>query len=158
MKSILLFAVSGALFFSHYAPANDLMELSFLSGCWQGELNGDNYVSEHYSNPSGGVILGLVKTVSGDKLDFFEFLRIIQRGEQIIYVPYPKGKPGNVEFILVEIEPDKAVFENLDYDFPQRITYRLLADNNLLTQIAGTVEGKYVLQEYSTAPVPCRKH
>lgn len=133
-----------------HAPTGELPEaLGFLHGCWRGELPGGTLVEEQYSGPEGGVLLGHVKTTGADSL-FFEWLKIQVDDEGVWLQPYPRGVQAPVRFQLTELEADKAVFENPAHDFPRRIVYRLLPDERLLTQIAGEIDGKPVLEEYRT--------
>jgi len=147
--AVLLFAVEPAT-----APAVLPAELAFLEGCWTGETGGA-HLDERYSGIDGGTLLGTVKTVRDGRLRFFEFLRIFADDGGSWLQPYPGGKAGP-RFRLVELEPDKAAFENLSHDFPRRIAYRLLPGGSLLTRVAGVVDGEDLVTEYVSEPVDCR--
>jgi len=43
---------------------------------------------------------------------------------------------------MVSVNDREVIFENPDHDFPQRIIYRLLSDEDLLGRIEGTINGK----------------
>lgn len=130
--------------------------LGFLQGCWTGETRGVR-IEENYGDTDGGSLLGTVKTVRDGKLRFFEFLRIYADDEAVWLQPYPSGRKDAPRFRLVELEPDKAAFENDTHDFPRRITYRLLPNGGLLTRVAGVVNGESRLEEYVTLPSDCGK-
>lgn len=137
------------------APAPALpAELGFLEGCWAGETGGAR-LEERYGDLDGGVLLGVVKTVHDGRLRFFEFLRIFADAEGTWLQPYPEGRPDAPRFRLVQLEPDKAAFENPAHDFPRLIAYRLLPDGSLLTRIAGVVDNEDVVTEYVSEPVAC---
>lgn len=137
------------------APASLPAELDFLEGCWAGETGGA-HIEERYGSLHGGIILGTVKTVRDDRLKFFEFLRIYADADGTWLQPYPGGKSDAPRFRLVQLEPDKAAFENAAHDFPRRITYRLLPNGTLLTRVAGIVDGRDLLTEYFSESVACR--
>ena len=132
-------------------------ELGFLNGCWRGETGRDgSRIIEQYSGTDGELVLGVLKTVKRTETIFFEFIEIRALEDGVFLTPYPNGKKSPVRFELVELEPDKATFDNPKHDFPRRITYRLLPDGELLTRVAGVIAGRPVLEEYRSLPVPCR--
>lgn len=149
--AVLLFAVEPAA-----APVSLPAELAFLEGCWAGETGSGAHLDERYGSIEGGTLLGTVKTVRDGRASFFEFLRIFTDDDGTWLQPYPTGTADAPRFRLVELEPDKAAFENLSHDFPRRIAYRLLPDGSLLTRVAGVVEGKDIVSEYISQPVDCR--
>ena len=132
-------------------------ELGFLSGCWRGEVGGDgSRIIEQYSDIDGELLLGNLKTVKNTATIFFEFIEIRALEDGVFLTPYPNGQKSSVRFALIELEPDKASFDNPEHDFPRRITYRLLPDGELLTRVAGVIDERPVLEEYRSLPVPCR--
>lgn len=153
MMPALVFAVF--LFAAEPAPPELPAELGFLEGCWAGETGGA-YLEERYGNLDGGVLLGTVKTVRDEKLKFFEFLRIFADESGTWLQPYPEGTAAAPRFRLVQLEADKAAFENPGHDFPRRIAYRLLPNGSLLTRVAGVAEGEDIVTEYVSEPVDCR--
>lgn len=130
------------------------LELGFLHGCWAGEV-GNEYLEEQYGSAHGGMLLGSVKTSRGERVSFFEFLRIYADAAGVWLQPYPSGRGDAPRFRLIELEADKATFENSAHDFPRRISYRLLPDGELLTRVAGVVNGASVVEEYVTLPRDC---
>lgn len=124
----------------------DLGKLSWMVGSWS-DRKGDVDSEEHWIAPKGGVMLGLARTVRGDKGAFFEFLRIARTSSRFSYFASPQGRPAT-EFPLLELGDKKVVFENLKHDFPQRISYWLAADGALHARIEGEVKGKKRQQEW----------
>ncbi|MDX1443728.1 MAG: DUF6265 family protein [Gammaproteobacteria bacterium] len=131
-------------------------ELGFLSGCWRGEIGADgSRIVEQYGDVDGATLLGTLKTIRDDETVFFEFIRIHRDGPAVLLTPYPNGQAETVSFRLVELEPDKASFDNPEHDFPRRITYRLLPGGELLTRVAGVVGERTIVEEYRSLPVAC---
>ncbi len=149
---ILLLALSMA---RPIVASNGQMLPKFLAGCWRGELGDGEIIEEQYSSPVAGAIFGVVVSTKNGEITFFEFVRIVTIDEVTTYHPFPNGIDAEVTFTLNEIEPDKLSFENLAHDFPQQISYRLLADDKLLTRVAGTVNGRKLVDEYTTSRVAC---
>ena len=111
-----------------------LAQLSFMVGCWRGDLGEGATLRENHSTPSGGQMMGISQMVAGGETQFFEFIRISEDADgNVAYHPNPGGKES-VAFKLVKTSASEAVFENPAHDFPQRITYRL-ADGKLVARI-----------------------
>jgi hypothetical protein len=86
-------------------------------------------------------MLGLNRDVGPDGRAFFEYLRIEESPDGIVYVASPRGGAAT-SFKLIACTAGRAVFENRAHDFPQRITYDLTAPDRLAVTIEGDAEGK----------------
>ena len=116
------------------APAQAAIgDLAWLAGAWVG-TRGKSSIEERWSPPGGGAMLGVSRTVRGDKMTAFEFLRIVERDGGLVYKAQPGGKPPT-EFALTELSGTRAVFENPRHDSPQRIVYELSAEGQLSASI-----------------------
>jgi hypothetical protein len=73
-------------------------------------------------------MMGVSRTVAGDKTVEFEYLRIEQRDDGIYYVAHPKARCPGTDFKLTRASATEAVFENPQHDFPKRIIYRKTDD------------------------------
>ena len=93
---------------------------SWMAGTWGSEIDGVR-MEEHWTSADGNLMLGLHRDVTPKKTSF-EFLRIERRGETLVYLAMPGGRPPT-EFPLKSATADRIVFENLGHDFPQRIIY-----------------------------------
>lgn len=135
------------------AQDKSLSDLAFMSGCWRGNLAGRNGTIEERYNPiAGGLMLGTSQTVVNGRTVFFEFIKIEQSEGGIVMTPAPKGRPS-VPFKLVSLDGKKAVFENLEHDFPKRIIYQLRDDGSLAARIEGDKPEQS--EEFVMAPIPC---
>ncbi len=124
MIAILLWAAAIA------APVPPGVEgLGWLSGHWRTQVDpaasGPAWTEEIWSSHEGGMMLGLSRTHSGNRIAAFEYMRIA-RGEDgsASFYGSPNGA-APVAFRLVRASAGEAVFENAAHDFPQRIAYRL---------------------------------
>lgn len=133
------------------AEKPDLASLSWMAGSWGGE-DGSTRMEEHWTAPRGGVMLGLHRDVKGEKKAFFEFLRIEEQGEAIVYVAMPQARPAT-PFTLVETGPTRVVFENPEHDFPQRILYWRTPDGFLHARVEGKQGGKVGSEEWAWRPL-----
>ena len=92
------------------APKANLDQLAWLAGHWQAS-EGDAFVEEHWMMPKGGLMLGLGRTVKGGRAVEFEFMRIEEKGDGLVYLASPGGKPAT-PFPLVERGDMSVVFES----------------------------------------------
>lgn len=105
-----------------------LADLSWMSGDWQTAPGGRRQIEEHWTAAAGGSMMGVSRTVAGDKTVEFEYLRIEQREDGIYYVAHPKARCPGTDFKLTRASATEAVFENPQHDFPKRIIYRKTDD------------------------------
>lgn len=114
-----------------------IKDVAWIAGDWVGTRN-TSAIEERWSPPSGGAMLATSRTVRGERMVAFEFLRIIEREGSLVYIAQPNGSPPT-EFVLVEFSATRAVFANPRHDSPQKITYELTAD--ALTATIGYMKG-----------------
>ena len=127
-------------------PAADaLTGLSWMAGAWI-ERKAGVETEEHWIAPKGGMILGVNRTVAANGKTQFEYLRIAKTAQGISYFASPGGR-GVTEFKMVESKEGRAVFENPQHDFPQRIIYTL-EGGALNARIEGTIGGQKQSMEW----------
>lgn len=130
--------VAGAWVAQGDEPKNGLRALEWLAGSWFGTIDGGQWEA-CYSTAEGGEIISANKEIRGGRVVMIEFERFTVDGDKIIMTPYPNGKRSNVSFTLVEhdVAKRKAVFTNPEHDFPSKIVYHRVADDNLTCEITG---------------------
>src|SRR6478672_9297879 len=112
-----------------------LADLAWLTGDWQTAPGGRAQIEEHWTKAAGGSMIGMGRTIAGEKTWEFEYLRIEQRADGIYYVAHPKGQCPGTDFKLTRASATELVFENPQHDFPKRIIYRKTSDNALTASI-----------------------
>jgi hypothetical protein len=117
--------------------ARSISELSWITGDWQSAAGGRSQVEEHWTKPGGASMLGMSRTIAGEKTVEFEYLRIEQRADGIYYVAHPKARCPGTDFKLTRATASEAVFENPEHDFPKRIIYRKTGEDSLTASIDG---------------------
>lgn len=110
-------------------------DLAFMRGDWQGR-DGPLVFEERWTDEAGGLMLGVSRTLKGDRALGFEFLRVEFRKDGVFYVAQPGGKP-KTEFRLTASAPNSATFENPAHDHPKLIRYRLDAEGELVAELEG---------------------
>jgi hypothetical protein len=114
-----------------------IADLAWIAGDWQTAAGGRRQIEEHWTGVAGGTMMGMSRTVAGDKTVEFEYLRIEQRAGGIYYVAHPKARCPATDFKLTKSSATEAVFENPQHDFPKRIIYRKTGENSLTATIDG---------------------
>lgn len=117
-------------------------DVAWLAGVWTGTRGsqGQTSIEERWSPPLGGSMLAVSRTVTRGKLAAFEYLRIVEKEGGLVYVAQPNGGAAT-EFVLTEVGPSRAVFENPRHDYPKRIVYEAAADGGLSATIGFTKGG-----------------
>ena len=111
-----------------------LSQLAWLPGTWTGG-GGPVTFEERWTPPAGGAMLAVSRTLKGDRMVAFEFLRIVERDGGLIYIAQPEGRPPT-EFPLTAITTDSATFENPAHDFPKMIRYAKRANGSLEARVS----------------------
>ena len=116
------------------AARGTLTPLAWLAGTWVGG-NGPVTFEERWTPAAGGAMLAVSRTLKGDRMVAFEFLRIIEREGGLVYIAQPNGRPPT-EFTLTGITADSVTFENPMHDFPKMIRYAKRADGSLEARVS----------------------
>jgi hypothetical protein len=117
------------------APARATIgQLAWLAGDWHGGADPITF-EERWTPLSGGAMLAVSRTINGDRMVAFEFLRIVERDGGLVYIAQPNGRPPT-EFTLTAITADSATFENPSHDFPKMIRYSRRPDGTLEARVS----------------------
>lgn len=121
MKKLILAALLLVAPISAEAPKGAALP-EWMAGTWMTE-EGAKWTDEVWTDPRGGMMLGVSRSGFGPELDTWEVIRIEQRKDgTMAYVAQPKGKEP-VTFPMVLISDAAIEFANPSHDFPQRIRY-----------------------------------
>jgi len=121
-----------------------LEQLAWLAGTWRmGRPTG--FVEETWIPAAGGGMLGVGRTISDGRMVSFEFVRIEQRGDRLVYIAQPGGRSGT-EFEMADQSADHVLFENPEHDFPKWVLYERRTDGTVMATVgddAGQLEFDY---------------
>jgi hypothetical protein len=135
------------------ASKSTIDSLAWLAGSWVGTVGGID-MEEHWTAAKGNSMIGLHRDVGKGRTLGFEFLRIEQQGEQIVYLSMPNGRSPATPFPVKEVSSTRVVFENPAHDFPQRIIY-WKDGNDLRARIEGTMNGQIRRIEFPYKKAAC---
>jgi hypothetical protein len=137
-RIIVLLAIAAAVPTAAEEPAKEptaaekLASLTWLRGAWRGEAWGGVFLTQ-YTGPEGGMVLSTSKLIVDGRVRLFEFERFEVKGTAVVYTPYPGGNPAaTFKLTALDAAAKKATFENPDKDFPTRVVFHRVADDNLL--------------------------
>lgn len=133
------------------ASAQEIEKLAWMNGIWTQTKEGE-VVQESWLGPRGKTMVGGNLTTSARRGTSFEFLRIVEGTDGLVYYGSPEGKTPT-PFKLKQMGDKRVVFENPTHDFPQRIIYWLEPDGAMKARIEGQVKGKDRGIEWRFEPV-----
>lgn len=94
----------------------------WMAGTWMME-DGASWSDEVWTDPRGGIMLGVSRSGFGPELQFWEVAQIrVKPDGGISLFAQPQGKPPS-EFPMVLISAESIEFANPAHDYPQRIRY-----------------------------------
>src|SRR5215213_8753532 len=108
LSSSLLFIF--ALTINASTQTRTLADISWIAGDWQTAPDEKRQIEEHWTQVVGASMMGMGRTVAGDKTVEFEYLRIEQREDGIYYVAHPKARCPGTDFKLSRASATEAVF------------------------------------------------
>lgn len=120
--------------------ARPVGDLAWMEGHWIAEPGDGSRSEELWTSPAAGLMLAVSRTVGADGKVAFEYLRIEESGDDLVYQASPGGAPPT-PFRLAELDGRRAVFANPEHDFPQRIVYWRDGES-LCARIEGEVGGE----------------
>ena len=127
---IAMLAAAVALALQSFNP--DVSQLGWLSGHWRTEMQAQEWSEELWSGSEGGTLIGVSRTIRGDRTHFFEFMRIAVDEQGSAFFASPAGAPA-ARFPMVEARQNFVAFESATHDYPQRIVYRRDGDTLIAT-------------------------
>jgi hypothetical protein len=96
--------------------------LSWMAGHWCLKDTGRT-VEEYWMRPHGGTLLGLSRTLKGERTAEFEYMRIMHVNGVLTFIAQPGGIPPT-SFKRTDGGKDWVRFENPQHDFPKRVEYK----------------------------------
>jgi hypothetical protein len=135
------------------APASGIERVAWLQGCWEAVSPGRT-VEEHWMAPRGGSMVGMSRTVRGEKLVEYELVVIREQGSQLAYEAHPSGQPSAV-FLSDSVTDIAVVFQKPTHDFPKRIGYERSGPDRLLAWIDGGPDSERPRMEFDYRRVAC---
>lgn len=93
----------------------------WMTGAWMRQ-DGDSWADEYWTPPRGGMMIGASRSGKGEKLTFFEHMRIVEEKDGLVFIAIA-GDQKPVRFVAQTKTAEEIVFVNAEHDYPQRIQY-----------------------------------
>ena len=121
-----------------------LAPLSWLTGCWWGDVNKHEF-REYWHPLRGDMMIGVSRLALPERVTSFEYLRLESRPDGVYYVNASKGR-NELAFKLTSTtkEGDDELFKftTEGTGFPNSILYRRAGGGWLYVEVAGMAQGQ----------------
>jgi hypothetical protein len=147
---LFLFSVFSLIFFSLKAQSGSDLNMGsfyYLEGKWIIEKP-DKNIFEEWKKENDTLMISKSYYVQNGDTANAENVMLEKIGDEIFYIPTVEHNEGPVKFRLTSLVKNKAVFENLEHDFPTKIVYEKINNDSLHASIEGIVEGKTKVIDY----------
>ena len=111
-------------------------DFDWLIGVWENNQTSNTYEEWHWDEDKQLEGLGY-RLVQGEKV-VSEHIRIFQRDDEFIYEAKLPNHDDPIAFRIVRITEGGFTCENIDYDFPKKISYELNGYDILHTQLSSS--------------------
>lgn len=138
MKYILTFVI---LLLTGIASAQPAFPY-FLQGTWKME---NKEIYEHWDKLNDDALKGFSYKKENGQLTISEYLDISRNGNELIYTAtvLNQNRGKGIGFKVTKTD-STFTFENPDHDFPKKIVYQKLSDNEISVQVSDGGQGGFV--------------
>lgn len=123
--------------------ATQLKEVDWLIGTWESRTpKGSMY--ESWTKVNDTSFSGKSFVLNGKDTIVSETIQLVEEQNSLVYIPTVKKQNGGlpVRFPLKTLSESSIVFENLQHDFPQVISYTKYGSDSLVARISGSRNGQ----------------
>jgi hypothetical protein len=131
----------------------DLDAASWLAGCWAAG-SGGRLVEEQWMAPRGGLLVGMSRSIRDGVATGHEFLLIRHADAGVVYSAHPAGQRPT-DFVASIVTDQTLRFVNPSHDFPKKIEYHRLSQNQVVAKVFGEVAAVTPAFELHYERVPC---
>lgn len=144
---LLILVLAGSLPVAGQVRSADFPLLNKLEGTWKMNTRKSTIV-ETWTRSNDSTWSGKTWRVVGTDSALQQTMQVVRRGEEIFYIPVYEGpdKPPAIRLKLRVLKAIGFVAEDLNNDFPKKITYRFKDDRHLDARVEGERDG--TIEEY----------
>ena len=144
-----------ASFIMNPTHQDDFKKAEWLIGTWENKTH-QGSIYETWKKQSTSELSGMSYMIGQTDTVIFETIQIVFEAEEIFYIAavrnQNKGLP--VRFACKSITESEMVFENLNHDFPNLISYSRITSDSLVAEISGTKNGQVYKQLFPFKKCP----
>jgi len=122
----------------------------WLLGKWENN-SADGNLSETWKKVNDSTFQAQSYFIKEKDTLHFESITLQQKGEEMTYNASVKGQNNDkpITFKLTNSTEKQLVFENPKHDYPKKIIYTQINEDNLVAEISGTLAGKSSSEKFS---------
>jgi hypothetical protein len=127
----------------------EIEKVSWLLGSWENKSE-EGTLSEIWEKKNDSTLVGESYFIREKDTLHSERIEVKQKGEDLLYIPTVKGQNNDkpITFKLTLATENEFTFENPAHDYPQKIVYKMVNTNSLVTTISGKQQGKNSSESY----------
>ncbi|MGL2966222.1 DUF6265 family protein [Flavobacterium sp. XGLA_31] len=124
-------------------------KLSWLIGSWEQKMP-EGLLAENWKKENDSTFTGNTYFINSKDTVHFESIQLVQKDDELIYSATVTGQNNDkaVDFKLTSEVQNTFTFENPAHDYPQKIAYKKVNENNLIAMISGKQQGKESKESY----------
>jgi len=132
-----------------YKKFDKIEKMNWLVGHWENKMP-EGTLTESWKKENDSTYSGDSYFINPKDTVHFESIRLTQKDEELIYTATVPGQNNDepVDFKLTSDAENTFTFENPAHDYPQKITYKKVDENNLVATISGKQQGKDSQESY----------
>lgn len=135
--------------------AASIDKLDWMAGCWEGELAGGDFLFEEvWLEPRGGVMLGVSHILQEDTVVEYEFLRIAEEDEALVFLVSPENQPPRL-YKASEVGVGAVTFVSTEGGAPQQLQFRQESADILSSRFESDRQGQIQNIEISLRRMRC---
>jgi len=126
-----------------------VQKAEWLIGTWENKT-AEGSLYETWTKVNNTELYGKSYFLRDKDTMLFETVQLIEKEQRLYYVVSVVDQNNElpVSFASTTITNNKLVFENLEHDFPQVISYTKVNNDSLFAEISGTKNGKQRKQSF----------
>jgi len=135
---------------NNHGNKNVIEDMKWLLGVWENHTpRGIMYESWKQVNESE--LFGKSYVIKAKDTTVLETVRLVQKGDDVMYIPIVNNQNSGepVVFKSTFVSPSKFIVEAPEHDFPQKISYTRIAQDQFVAEISGEINGVMRYQSFS---------
>jgi len=142
MRRITVFLIFACLACGN-SKKEPISKSEWIIGTWQHTDKQGNVSYETWKKVSEKELNGKSYVIIENDTTVFEELTLLQKNDSLFYIAKVKGhnEDSPVCFSLKSLNKEKMEFENLQHDFPQKISYQNIQNDSLIAIVSGVQNG-----------------
>jgi signal peptidase I len=143
IKFLMAVVCLAALFAFSVMQTSTLSKAKWLEGTWENKTSRGS-IYETWKRKNDTEFAGMSYIIKEGDTIVFENIQLVQNQKELYYIPTVKNQNEGlpIRFAAKTITESQLIFENLQHDFPQMISYTRINSDSLVAVISGIKNGQ----------------